>query len=83
MPEDSAPRTKYFRPASEARSIIAVEGGDDIERERHQFEAEIERDEIIRRDQQQHAERREQDQHRKFEIVELVALQEIDATSGA
>ena len=35
MPDDSAPRTKYFRPASVERDDVAVEGGDDVERQAH------------------------------------------------
>ena len=67
MPDDSAPRTKYFSPASVERSVVAVDRRHDVERQAHQFEAEIERDEIGGRDHHQHAERRQQDQHRVFE----------------
>ena len=74
MPDDSAPSTKYFSPASVERSIVAVAGGDDVERQAHQFEAEIERDQVGRRDQHQHAERREQDQHGIFEPLLALAL---------
>ncbi len=73
MPEESAPSTKYLRPASEALQVVAAIGGDDVERQAHQFEAEIERDEIAGRDQHHHAERRQQQQHRKFEAADLVA----------
>ncbi len=33
MPEDRAPSTKYFRPASVERVVVAVEGGDHVERQ--------------------------------------------------
>ena len=46
---------------------IAVRGGDHVERKTHQFEAEIERDQVAGRDQHAHADRREQDQDRIFE----------------
>ena len=40
-----------------ARSdVVALEGGDHIERQGLQLEAEIERDEVVRRDHHQHAE---------------------------
>ena len=60
MPEDSAPSTKYLRPASVDRSVVAVDGGDDVERQRLQLEAEIERDQVVGRDHHHHAERGEQ-----------------------
>ena len=47
--------------------VVAVRGRHDVERERHQFEAEIERDQVAGRDQHHHAERREQHQDRVFE----------------
>ena len=48
---------------------IAMAGGDHVERQAHQFEAEIERDQIGGRDQHHHAERGEHDQHRIFEAL--------------
>ncbi len=68
---------EIFETRFRGASIVARKGGDDIERQRHQFEAEIERDEIIRRDQQQHAERGQQDQDRIFEFIERGAAQKI------
>ncbi len=53
-------------------NAIAVEGGNDVKRERHQLEAEIERDQVIRRNQQHHAKRCQHQQNREFELVELV-----------
>ena len=47
--------------------VVAVAGGDDVEREAHQLEPEIEHDQVAGRDQHHHAERREQHQDRKFE----------------
>ena len=69
MPDDSAPSTKYFSPASVERGVVAMERGQDVERQAHQLEAEIERDQVGGRDHHQHAERREHDQHRKFEAL--------------
>ena len=40
--------------------VVAVDRGDDVERQRLQLEAEIERDQVVGRDHQHHAERREQ-----------------------
>ena len=48
--------------------------GHDVKRQAHQFEAEIERDQVGGRDQHQHAERREQDQHGIFEPLLVLAL---------
>ena len=76
MPDDSAPRTKYLRPASVERTIVAVEGGEHVEREALQLEADIERDEVGGRDHQHHAEHGEDDQHRELEAAELLAHQE-------
>jgi len=66
MPDDSAPNTKYLRPASVDLAIVAVAGGDDVECQRHQLEPEIEHDQVAGRDQHHHAKRREQYQDRKF-----------------
>ncbi len=68
---------EIFETRFRGASIVARKGGDDIERQGHQFEAEIKRDEVIRRDQQQHAERGQQDQDRIFEFIERGAAQEI------
>ena len=38
MPEDRAPSTKYFRPASERLGVVALEGGQDVERQRLQLD---------------------------------------------
>ncbi len=73
MPDDSAPSTKYLRPASVERSEVAVARGDHVKRQAHQFEAEIERDQIGGRDQHQHAEGREQDQDGVFEPLLALA----------
>ena len=78
MPEDSAPRTKYLSPASvertESRSIAATH----VEREAHQLEPEIERDQVGRRDQHQHAGGREQDQDRVFELFLLLGREIVE-----
>ncbi|GCC45278.1 hypothetical protein chiPu_0029552, partial [Chiloscyllium punctatum] len=47
--------------------IVALAGGNDIERKAHQLEAEVERDQVAGRDQYHHAERREQHQDRELE----------------
>ena len=73
MPDDSAPSTKYFRPASVERTLSRFERRDHVERQAHQFEPEIERDQVGGRDQHQHAERREQDQHAVFEFLLALA----------
>ena len=50
----------------------------DIERQAHQFEAEIKRNEVGRRNQHQHAKRREQDQHGIFKTLLRLAPGVID-----
>ena len=62
---------------------VAVDRGDDVERQRLQLEAEIERDQVVGRDHQHHAERGEQDEDRILELVEmLLALAKpVDMTS--
>ena len=59
-------------PASLDRREVAVEPGDDIEREVLQFEPDIEDDQIVGRDHHHHADRRQHDQNRKFEAVGAV-----------
>ena len=51
MPDDSAPSTKYFRPASVERTESRLIAATHVERQAHQLEAEIERDQVGRRDQ--------------------------------
>ncbi len=64
MPDESAPRTKYLRPASLERTIVAPDGGEHIEREALQLEAQVERDEVVRRDHHHHADDGEQHEDR-------------------
>ena len=66
-----------MRPASVALTLSRSKRGDDVKRKRHQFEAKIKRDEVLRRDQRQHAERGEQDEDRKLEFVDSLAGKEI------
>ncbi|KAH2775502.1 hypothetical protein KXW38_001909, partial [Aspergillus fumigatus] len=47
--------------------VVAVGGGDHVERKAHQLQPEIQHDEIAGRDQHHHAKGREQDQDRIFE----------------
>ena len=51
---------------------VAVDRRHHVEREAHQLEAEIERDQVGRRDQHQHAGGREQDQDRELELLLLL-----------
>ena len=55
MPDDSAPSTKYFRPASVDLALSRSDRGDDVERQRLQLEAHIERDQVVGRDHHHHA----------------------------
>ena len=54
--------------------VVTMESGNDIEREALQFERDIERDEIVRRDHHHHAGRGEQHQHGIFRPRDAFAL---------
>ena len=69
---------EIFEPRLRGAQIVAAIGGDDVERQAHQLEAEIERDEVAGRDQHHHAERGEQDQHRELEAADLLVAHEVD-----
>ena len=73
---------EIFQPRFGRAQRVAVARGDHIERQAHQFEAEIERDQIVGRDQHQHAERREHDQHGIFEPLLLFAAGHSRSTSA-
>ena len=70
-------KDEIFEPGLRRPDIVAIEGGDHVKRERHQFEAKIERDEVLRSDQRQHADRGEQDEDRELEFVDALAGEEI------
>ena len=74
MPEAKAPSTKYLTPASVGARVVALEGGDDVERQALQLKAEIERDEVVGRDHHHHAEGGQEDEHRIFEARHVLAL---------
>ena len=61
---------EIFEPGFGSTHVVAVEGGDDIERQRHQFEPEIERDQAVRRNEHLHADRRQDDEDRKLELLQ-------------
>ena len=58
--------------------VVAVDRRDHVERKAHQLEAEIERDQVGRRDQHQHAGGREQDQDRELELLDLLGRQIVE-----
>ena len=49
MPDASAPSTKYFIAASDERGWSRVQRDQRVQRQRHQLEAEVERQEVGRR----------------------------------
>ena len=53
--------------------VVALDGGDDVERQALQLDAEEERDEVAGRDHQHHAESGEQQEHRVLEAQQLGA----------
>ena len=57
---------------------VTVDGGQHIERQRLQFEAHVEGDEVVGRDHQHHADGGEQDEDRILEALRAVALHEAD-----
>ena len=60
---------EVFQAGLAGTGILAIDGGNDIEGQRLQFEAEIERNHAVGRDHQHHAQRRKHDQHGIFVIV--------------
>ena len=67
---------EIFEAGFGGTQIVAIDRGHDVERQRLQLEPEIKRDHAVGRDHQHHAERRQQHQHRIFELVELLLLGE-------
>ncbi len=67
MPEASAPKTKYFEACLGRAHGIPIEGGDHVEREALQLEADIERDQIVGRDHHHHAGSGQHDEHGELE----------------
>src|ERR1700680_2804996 len=58
--------------------VVAVDGGDHIERQRHELEAKVERDQVAGRDHGHHAGGGGQNQHRELEAADVLAPHEID-----
>ncbi len=74
IPEASAPRTKYFIAASEARAV-AIKSNQRIQRQGQQFQTKINGQQLCRRDHHHHAEHGEQPQHVVFALEQLAVLQ--------
>ena len=72
------PKHEIFEARFRRPQRRAMARGHHVERQAHQFEAEIERDQVGGRDQHQHAERRQHDQHGIFEPLLAGALVVID-----
>ena len=68
---------EIFEAGFGGAGVVAVDGGDDIERQRLQFEAHIERDEIVGRDHHHHADGREQDEDGIFEALDLLGFMKL------
>jgi hypothetical protein len=68
MPEESAAEDEIFEPGFARTRRVALECGDDIERQALQLETDIKRDEIVGRDHHQHAGGCEQHEHGKLEF---------------
>ena len=73
-PRGERAEDEIFEPGLGRAHRIAVEAGDDVERQALQFEAEIERDQVVGRDHDHHAGGRQQDQHRELEARDAVLL---------
>ena len=74
-PGGERPEDEVLQPGLGRAQIVAVEGGDDVGRKALQLEAEIERDEVVRRDHHQHADRRQHDEDAELEAVDALAAQ--------
>ena len=68
---------EVFQPGLGGAGIVTVDGGDDVERQAEQFEAHIERHEVIGRDHHHHADGGEEQQHGEFEAREALLFEEI------
>ena len=66
-PGGQHPEHEIFQPGLGRAQMIAMERGDNIEREALKFERQIQRDQVIRRNGQHHARSREQDEDRVLE----------------
>ena len=69
---------EVFQPGLGRTHVVAADRRDHVERQAHQFEAEIERDQVGRRNQHQHAGGRQQDQHRILEPLLLLAAEIVE-----
>ena len=69
MPEDSAPSTKYLRPASLERTSSRPERGNDVECQALQLEPQIEGDQVAGRNHHHHAGGGQQHQHADIRTV--------------
>ena len=72
---------EVFEPGFTRARLVAVERRQHVEREALRLEADIEREQVVRRDHHQHAQRREQDEHRVLEARDP-ALAQIVARHG-
>ena len=63
--------------------VMPAIGRDHVERQAHQLETEVERDEVIGRDQHQHAEGGNQDEDREFEAADSLLTHELDRQQTA
>ncbi len=63
---------EIFEARFRGARIVAIDGRDDIERQALQLETHIERDEPVRRDHHEHAERRKDDEHGELEAIHLL-----------
>ncbi len=69
-PDASAPRTKYFSPASEERRSSRLNAAMHVDRQRLQLEPDVERHQVGGGRHHHHADRAEQDQHGELEPVD-------------
>ena len=63
---------EIFQAGFRRAQIVAVDGGDDIECQRLQFQRQIGGDQVVGRDHQQHADSGQHQQYREFELVQML-----------
>ena len=69
---------EIFEAGFRRAQVMAAIGRDHVERQAHQLETEVERDEVIGRDQHQHAEGGNEDEDREFEPADPLLTHELD-----
>ena len=77
-PRGQGAEDKILEAGLRRARVMPPVGRDHVKRQAHQFEAEVERYEVIGRDQHQHAKGGDENQHREFEPANPLLAHELD-----